>query len=69
LAQEAEGRFQESPDDGLAKLLALRAAQVPLGSSKSANALLHSWMREPANALKVNPLQKTKRTIPWAATC
>ena len=34
------------------------AARVHLGSSKSANALLHRWMREPANAPKGKPTHK-----------
>ena len=40
--------------------LSLRAiaARVHLGSSKSANALLHRWMREPANAPKGKPPHK-----------
>jgi hypothetical protein len=40
--------------------LSLRAisARVHLGSSKSANALLHRWMREPANTPKGNPAHK-----------
>jgi REP element-mobilizing transposase RayT len=45
--------------------LSLRAisARVLLGSSKSANALLHRWMREPANMAKGTNKRKTNHTM------